>query len=106
MKKFFSVSVLVLILSGCSSVSSYHGTVSTKKFDINSPSLAKGENVSYSYKLSANDTGWAAIIDALLSKNKCTVAFNNVTLHKSNKFSSTVDFQGEEVIDRSLPGCK
>lgn len=105
MKKFFSISLLALILSGCS-VSSYHGTISTKKFDINSPSLAKGENVSYSYKFSGNENGLAAIIDSLLSKNKCTVAFNNVTLHKSNKFSSTVDFQGEEVIDRSLPGCK
>ena len=105
MKKIFSVSELVLILS-CFIDSSYHGKLSTKKFDINSPSLAKGKNVSYSYKLSANDTGWDSIIDSLLSKNKCTVAFNNVTLHKSNKFSSTVDFQGEEVIDRSLPGCK
>ena len=105
MKKFFSVSVLALALSGCS-ISAYHGTVSTKKFDINSPSLTKGKDVSYSYKLSENDTKWSAVIDSLLSKNQCAVAFNNATLYKSSAFSSIVDFKGEDVIDRSLPGCK
>lgn len=105
MKKIFPIILLTLTLSACS-ISARYGAVSTKHFDLNSPSLAEGKNVSYTYKLTPNDKGTSSIISALLEKNKCVVAFNNVNLYRENKFSSTVEFKGDEIIDRSIPGCK
>lgn len=114
MKKIFSIILLTLILSACSNSVRY-GVVSTKKFDINSPSLTQGKNVSYYYEVNLGEKVGEdsvkgttdSVIKASLAKNKCVVAFNNANIHKVTRFTSIeIEFKGEEIIDRSIPGCK
>lgn len=116
MKKLLAITLSsVVLLSGCTQRISDFTLTSTKNYNLNANKFVKGKRVTGEhtvpkviFPLGRPDIKTA--IDKAIEPNKCAVALSDIVVSTVDRSfivgSLGYQVEGDEVIDRTLPGCE